>query len=173
MRVRDAGVGVLAVAPPQSPLRRMLADDGGTRVLVGGAVADSDLREAVTTFCGRRYAVLLDDADRITVQSAKQGFSDTATLLDEIGRPAQHGHRALILAADATPILSGQRRSLAKVTNEILMSGTRLLLTPGKRAEARHLGMALEPDQYVTRPAGRGYLASTGAPMLIQLATAG
>ena len=70
--LRSAGVGVLAVAPPQSPLRRILADDGETRVLVGGAVADSDLREAAATFGDRRYAVLLDDADRITVQPGRR-----------------------------------------------------------------------------------------------------
>lgn len=167
--LRRAGIAVLAVAPPQSPLRRMLADDDGTRVVVAGALADSALRETAAAF-GDRYAVLLDDADRITVQRAKQGFGDTPTLLDEIAHPAQHGRRALILAADATPILSGQRRSLAKVTNEILMSGTRILLTPGKRGDARELGMTLEPDQYFTRPPARGYLATTGAPTLIQLA---
>ena len=33
--------------------------------------------------------------------------------------------------------------------------------------------MALEPDQYFTRPPGRGYLASTGVPTLIQLETTG
>ena len=53
------------------------------------------------------------------------------------------------------------------------MSGTRLLLTPAKRTDARQLNIALEPDQYFTRPPGRGYLATTGAPTLIQLATAG
>jgi hypothetical protein len=52
-----------------------------------------------------------------------------------------------------------------------MTSGTRLLLTPAKRADARELGIALEPDQYFTRPAGRGYLASAGAVTLIQLAT--
>ena len=164
------GIDVIAVAPPQSPLGRMLAGDDSIRVITAATVEDSVLREAAEPFGERRYAVLLDDADRITVQPAKQGFNDSPTLLEEIARPAQFGHHALVLAADGTPILSGQRRSLAKVTNEIMMSGTRLLLTPAKRADAKQLGMALEPDQYFTRPPGRGYLATTGAPTLIQLA---
>jgi DNA segregation ATPase FtsK/SpoIIIE, S-DNA-T family len=164
------GIDVVAVAPPQSPLSRMLAGDDSIRVVAAAAVDDGVLREAAGPFGDRRYAVLLDDADRITVQPAKQGFNDTPTLLDEIARPAQIGHHALVLAGDATPILSGQRRSLAKVTNEILMSGTRLLLTPAKRADAKQLGIALEPDQYFTRPPGRGYLATTSTPTLIQLA---
>jgi DNA segregation ATPase FtsK/SpoIIIE, S-DNA-T family len=164
------GIDVLAVAPPQSPLGRMLAGDEAIRVVTAATVDDGALREAAQPFGERCYAVLLDDADRITVQPAKQGFNDSPTLLEEIARPAQLGHHALILAADATPILSGQRRSLAKVTNEIMMSGTRLLLAPAKRADAKQLGMALEPDQYFTRPPGRGYLATTGAAILIQLA---
>jgi S-DNA-T family DNA segregation ATPase FtsK/SpoIIIE len=165
-----SGIGVVAVAPPQSPLGGMLAGDDGIRVVVAAAVEDTVLREAAEPFGNGRYAVLLDDADRLTVQAAKQGFAESPTLLDDIAHPAQFGRRALIVAADATPILSGQRRSLAKVTNEILTSGMRLLLTPAKRADARELSMALEPDQYFTRPAGRGYLASADAAVLIQLA---
>jgi hypothetical protein len=46
-----------------------------------------------------------------------------------------------------------------------------LLLTPAKRADAKQLGMTLEPDQYFTAPPGRGYLATTGAPTLIQAIT--
>jgi len=166
------GIDVIAAAPPQSPLARLLAGDDGIHVVTAATLDDSILREAAGPFGDRRYAVLLDDADRITVQPTKQGFNDSPTLLEEIARPAEFGHRALILAADATPILSGQRRSLAKVTNEILMSGTRLLLTPAKRADARQLSMTLEPDQYFTRPPGRGYLATTSVPTLIQMAGA-
>jgi S-DNA-T family DNA segregation ATPase FtsK/SpoIIIE len=164
------GIDVIASAPPQSPLSRMLAGDEAIHVITAATLEDSILRQAAEPFGGRRYAVLIDDADRITVQPTKQGFNDAPTLLEEIARPAQLGHHALVLAADATPILSGQRRSLAKVTNEILMSGTRILLTPAKRGDARQLNVPLEPDQYFTRPPGRGYLATTGGPTLIQLA---
>jgi S-DNA-T family DNA segregation ATPase FtsK/SpoIIIE len=148
----------------------MLAADDDIRVVVGATVEDSVLREAVEPFGNRRYAVLVDDGDRLTVQAAKQGFGESPTLLEEIASPAQLGHRALIIAANATPIVTGHNRSLAKVTQAILGTGTRLLLTPAKRADARDLTMTLEPDQYFTRPPGRGYLATADAPALIQLA---
>ena len=38
------------------------------------------------------------------------------------------------------------------MTSEIMLTGTRLLLTPAKRPEARQLNVTLEPDQYFTRP---------------------
>jgi len=167
------GIDVLALASPRSPLARMLADEDGIRVLTNAAFEDTELRAAVEPFGDHRYVVLVDDADSLTVQAAKQGFGESPTLLDEIARPAELGHRALIIAADAAPILAGNRRSLAKPANEALNNGTPLLLTPAKRADARLLNMTLEPDQYFTRPAGRGYLASTGTPLLIQLAAAG
>ena len=166
------GIDVIAVSTPQSPLRRMLDGEDAIGLVVAAAVDDSQLREAAEPFGDSRYAVLLDDADRITMQATKQGFSDSPTLLDEIAHPAQAGHRALIMAGDVTPILAGHRRSLAKVTNEVLMSGSRLLLSPAKRKDARDLVISLEPDQYFTRRSGRGYLATTGAPALIQLAVA-
>ncbi|HTQ90432.1 MAG TPA: AAA family ATPase, partial [Streptosporangiaceae bacterium] len=166
------GIDVITVSTPQSPLRHMLEGEDGIRVMFAATVDDSELREAAEPFGHGRYAVLLDDADRITMQATKQGFSDSPTLLDEIASPAQAGRRALILAGDVTPILAGHRRSLAKVTNEILMSGSRLLLSPTNRKDARDLVMSLEPDQYFTRRPGRGYLATTGAPALIQLAVA-
>jgi S-DNA-T family DNA segregation ATPase FtsK/SpoIIIE len=164
------GIDVLAVAPPQSPLGRLLEGDDGIRVMTKAVIEDTALREAAEPFGDRRYAVLLDDADRITIQATREKFSESPTLLDEIAHPAQFGHRALIIAANPTPILSGSRKSLAKVTSETLQSGARLLLTPARRADARELSMTLEPDQYFTRPPGRGYLASAGAPILIQLA---
>ena len=165
------GIGVLALAPPQSPLGQMVADEEDIKVVTAVSIEDSALREAAESFADRRYAVLLDDADRITVQAEKQGFSEGPTLLDDIAPQGEFGRRALIIAGNASPIISGNRRSLAKVTKEILMSGTCLLLAPAKRADARELGMNLEPDQYFTRPAGRGYLATVPSPTLVQLAT--
>ena len=164
------GIDVLALAPPQSPLGRLLEGDDGIRVITKAVIEDTVLREAAEPFGDRRYAVLLDDADRVTVQATKEKFSESPTLLDEIAHPAQFGRRALIIAANPTPILSGSRKSLAKVTNEAVQNGARLLLTPAKRADARELSMTLEPDQYLTRPPGRGYLSAMGTPLLIQLA---
>ena len=94
----------------------MLAEDEGIRVITAAVVEDTALREAAEPFGDNRYAVLLDDADRITIQATKQSFAESPTLLDEIAQPSSFGRRALIIAADAAPILSGQRRSLAKPT---------------------------------------------------------
>ena len=46
----------------------------------------------------------------------------------------------------------------------LLMTGTRLLLTPGKRSEAKEVGMTLEPDQYSSTSAGRLAAATWSAP---------
>ena len=164
------GIDVLAIAPRQSPLGAVLTGDDGIRVITAMSFEDTALREAVEPFGDHRYAVLIDDADKIAVLAEKQGFGEAPTLLDEIARPTELGHRALIIAANAAPVISGQH-SLRKAATAVMTSGTRLLLTPAKRADARELGIALEPDQYFTRPAGRGYLASAGAVTLIQLAT--
>lgn len=75
------------------------------------------------------------------------------------------------LLSFGNPSAFGQRKSLARVTSEIMLTGTRLVLTPAKRAATKQMNVTLEPDQYFTRPAGRGYLASMGVPALIQLAT--
>jgi S-DNA-T family DNA segregation ATPase FtsK/SpoIIIE len=166
------GIDVLAIAPPRSPLKDMLADEEEIKVVSGMTIEDSALREAAESFGEGRYAVLMDDAERVTIRATQGRFSEEPTLLDEISQPASFGHRALIIGADPNPILSGQRRSLGKVTSEIMLTGTRILLTPAKRPEARQLNVTLEPDQYFTRPPGRSYLASVGTPTLLQLAVA-
>ena len=51
-------------------------------------------------------------------------FAESPTLLDEIAHPSSFGRRALIIAADAAPILSGQRRSLAKPTRRPWQAAT-------------------------------------------------
>ena len=167
-----SGIDVLAVAPPQSPLIGMLAGEEDIKVVSGMTLEDAALREAADSFGEGRFAVLLDDAERITIRPSKDGFVDAPTILEEISTPAAFGHCALVIAADPNPILSGQRRSLAKVTSEIMLTGTRLLLTPAKRPDARQMNVTLEPDQYFTRPAGRCYLSNVGPATLLQLAVA-
>lgn len=164
------GIGVLAVAPPRSPLKDMLPDEENVRLVSGLTIEDAALREAAEPFGDDRYAVLLDDAERVTIRATVESYSEEPTLLEEISEPSAFGRRALIIAADAEPILSGQRRSLARVTSEIMTTGTRIVLTPAKRYDAMQMNITLEPDQYFARPPGRGYLATVGAPALLQLA---
>ncbi|TMR96379.1 FtsK/SpoIIIE domain-containing protein [Nonomuraea basaltis] len=162
-----AGVNVLAVAPPRSPLTRSLP---GARTLAGTSFTDADLREAVAAFEGTRHAVIVDDFDQLTIAPREQGFDTLPTLLQDILAPADLGRRALILTGDATPLLEGHRRSLSAEVTEILRAGTRLLLTPANRVVAREHGVNLEPDQFFGGPPGRAYLGTARRLDLVQLA---
>lgn len=168
--LRRVGIGVLALAPPNSPLPRLLPTDAGTRVLTGYSINDTDLREAAAGFGDDRYAIIMDDADRVTVPATQQGFTDSPTLLDDVAQPSAFGSRALIVTADAAPLLSGFPRPATRLINTILTTGTRLLLTPANRAAALAHSIALEPDQYFTGPPGRGFLSTAQATVQLQIA---
>lgn len=168
--LRRVGIGVLAIAPPRSPLPGLLPNDPGVRVITGVSHKDADLRDAAAAFGDGPYAVILDDADHITVIPTQQGFTDAPTLLDDVARLSARGHHALILTADATPILTGFPSPLARLINTIVATGNRILLAPTGRSTAVAHSFALEPDQYFTSPSGRGYLAASQTPILLQLA---
>ncbi|MFF0151637.1 FtsK/SpoIIIE domain-containing protein [Micromonospora sp. NPDC005203] len=170
--LRRRGIGVLAVAPLQSPLPKLLPDDAGLRVLTGVTFKDSDLREAVAGFGDEPYAVVVDDVDRIAVLPSEQGFASSPTLLDDISSPAARGRRALVVTADAAPLLTGFPSPLTRLVNAIVMAGTRLVLAPGNRSAAVAHNITLEPDQYLTGPPGRGYLTAGRTPVLVQVAVA-
>jgi S-DNA-T family DNA segregation ATPase FtsK/SpoIIIE len=165
-----AGVNVLAVAPPRSPLARSLPEP--VRTLAGTSFTDADLREAVADFADTRYAVIVDDFDQLTITPTEQNFTTLPTLLQDILAPADLGRRALIMTGDATPLLEGRRRSLSAEVAEILRTGTRLLLTPANRVNAREHGVNLESDQFFAGPPGRAYLATSRRLDLIQIAAA-
>ena len=75
-----------------------------------------------------------------------------------------------MLAGDALPVLSGERRNLMRVVTEVMTSGRRLLLTPTQPMAAREHGVSLEPDQFLAGPPGRGYLTDGSDLQLVQLA---
>ncbi|MFJ2085546.1 FtsK/SpoIIIE domain-containing protein [Micromonospora chokoriensis] len=164
------GIGVLAVAPLQSPLPRLLPDDSGLRVLTGATFADSDLRAAVAAFGHQPYAVVVDDVDRITVLPTEQGFASSPTLLDDLAHPAARGQRALVVTADAAPLLTGFPSQLTRLVNAVMMAGVRLVLAPNNRSAAVAHNITLEPDQYLSGPPGRGYLSVGRDPVLVQVA---
>jgi S-DNA-T family DNA segregation ATPase FtsK/SpoIIIE len=151
---------VLVVAPPGSPLPSLLPDDVRLRVVTGTALNDVELREVAACFGDSRYAVVVDDCGQVVLSPSQQGFTDAPTLLEEIASPGSKGHRALIVAGDALAILSGRRRSLMRVINEVMTDGVRLLLTPTSPQVAREHGFGLEPDQFLAGPPGRGYLSA-------------
>lgn len=172
--LRAARISVLVVAPPRSSLPDLLdglgPDDDGLRVVRGTTVTDVDLREAVEPFGAGRYAVVLDDCEQITVLASQENWDEKPTLLREIADPGSLGRRGLVLCGDALPILSGQRRSLTRVLGEVMTSGNRLLLCPSTPVVAREHVITLEPDQFFSGPAGRGYLAAGRNLSLLQLA---
>ncbi|MFC4013466.1 FtsK/SpoIIIE domain-containing protein [Nonomuraea purpurea] len=162
-----AGVNVLAVAPPRSPLTRALP---GARTLTGTSFTDEELRQAASAFEGTRHAVVVDDFDQLTITPREQGFETLPTLLQDVLAPSALGRRALILAGDATPLLEGHRRSLSSEVTEVLRTGARLLLTPTNRVNAREHGLNLEPDQFFAGPPGRAYLVASRRMELVQVA---
>lgn len=192
--LRAAGVGVLLIVPPHSPLPDLLRDTGitdggagdtgitdggagdggagdrGVRVVRGTTVTDRELRQTAEAFGDARFAVIVDDCEQVTVVPTQKGWEEEPTLLAEIADPGSLGRRGLVLCGDALPILSGQRRCLARVVGEAMTSGTRLLLCPLVPAVAREHGLVLEPDQFFPGPAGRGYLVAGRATTLIQVA---
>lgn len=172
--LRRAGVGVVAIAPPRSPLASMLQhllpDDACLRLVAGTAVRDADLRAAASGFGDGRFAVLVDDCEQVSVTPSKESFMDTPTLLQDVAAPSALGRQALVLAGDAGPIVTGRRPALTRVVGEILTGGTRVLLSPATSIGARELGVTLEPDQFFAGPPGRGYLATGRSTTLLQLA---
>jgi S-DNA-T family DNA segregation ATPase FtsK/SpoIIIE len=169
--LRRANIGVIAIAPPRSPLGTLLPDDAGVRLLAGPTIKDTDLRDAADDFVDGPYAVILDDCEQITVTATEERFTERPTLLQDIATPDALGRQALVMCGDATPILEGQRRSLTRVVGEILTVGSRVLLTPTSTTIASALRFALEPDQFFSRPPGRGYLIIDGASQNLQLAS--
>jgi S-DNA-T family DNA segregation ATPase FtsK/SpoIIIE len=139
--------------------------------VTGTTIKDADLRDAAALFGDGRYAVILDDCEQITLMPTEVGFSDGPTLLEDIVNPGALGRQALVMCGDATPILSGQRRSLARVLSEIMSGGARLLLTPTSSPVAREHGFLLEHDQFFAGPPGRGFLAVGRSSELVHLAT--
>jgi len=169
--LRRAGIGVLALAPPRSPLPQLLPQEDGVRVITGVSLKDEQLREAVVDFGDNPYAIVVDDANQLTVVAAKQGFGEAPTLLEETAQFTARGRAALVLTADATPILTGFPSPISRVLNSVVTNGSTLLLTPNSRAAALAHHAALEPDQLFAGPPGRGYLLGGPDPTLLQVAT--
>ncbi|WP_239328584.1 FtsK/SpoIIIE domain-containing protein [Frankia sp. CiP3] len=167
--LRRVGVGVLIIAPPRSPLPALVGDDD-VRIMTGTTLKDTELRAEAEAFGDQRYAVVVDDCDQITLIPTQVNFADGPTLLQDIASPGSLGRQALVLCGDAALILTGQRRSLARVVSEIMSSGARLLLTPTSPALAREHGFKLEPDQFFAAPPGRGHLSTGHTTALVQLA---
>jgi S-DNA-T family DNA segregation ATPase FtsK/SpoIIIE len=172
--LRRVGVGVLAVAPPSSPLPRLLPDDAGIRVVTGASIKDSDLREAAAAFGENRYAIVVDDINQMIIAVEQEGYMDMPSLLDESAQFTARGRTALVFTTDATPALNGNTSPQSRiVTGTVIGGGAFMLLTPADRHIAMAHSVSFEPDQFFTTPPGRGYLKTGRGPVLLQLATPG
>jgi S-DNA-T family DNA segregation ATPase FtsK/SpoIIIE len=170
--LRRVGIGVLAVAPPSSPLPAMLPADAGVRLITGISIKDADLREAAAEFGDNPYAVIVDDVSQINLVAEQQGFMDAPTLLDDCAQLTARGRAALVLTGDATPLLNGLPTPGARLVNTAVGGGGAfVLLAPADRPTAVAHRLSLEADQYFAGPPGRGYLSFGQAPILLQLAT--
>src|SRR6185436_461774 len=110
----------------------------------------------------------------INLVAEQEGFMEAPTLLDECAQLSARGRAALVLTADATPMLNGLPTPQSRLVNSAVGGGgAYILLTPADRPTAIAHRISLEADQYFTAPPGRGYLSFGQAPMLVQLATSG
>ena len=170
--LRRVGVGVLAIAPPGSPLPGLLPADAGVRVVTGVSIKDTELREAAAEFGETPFAVVVDDVSQINLVAEQQGFMDAPTLLDDCAQLSARGRMALVMTGDATPMLNGLPTPGSRLVNAAVGGGGAcILLTPADRPTAVAHRLTLEADQYFGGPPGRGYLSFGQAPVLVQLAT--
>ncbi|WP_285597171.1 FtsK/SpoIIIE domain-containing protein [Kineosporia sp. NBRC 101731] len=166
--LRQAGVPVIAIAPPRSPLHRLITPDPDLQILAGTAWTDEKLHEAAAVFDGDPYVVVVDDFDQMKIEARMENFAPAPTLLDELADPASAGKRALVLCGDAGPVLDGAVRGLARVVEASVQGGTRLVLSPMGVFAARQLGLTLERDQILPVPPGRGYVVARRVVQQIQ-----
>ncbi|GAB6902276.1 FtsK/SpoIIIE domain-containing protein [Kineosporia succinea] len=169
--LRQAGVPVVAIAPPRSPLHRLVTADPDLQVLAGTSWNDEQLRQAVAVFEGDPHVVVVDDFDQMKIEARIENFAPAPTLLDDLADASSAGRRALVLCGDAGPVLDGAVRGMARVVETAVQGGTRLVLSPASAFAARQLGLAVERDQILPVPPGRGYLVQRRVVQQIQVAT--
>ncbi len=151
------GVGVVAVTPRQSPLRR-LSDEGAT-VLTGPELAAADLNAALGT-APERAVVVMDDAELLR---DCQAGDELRGLL----RAGAGSGRALVIAGDAEAVCAG----FSGWQVEMKKARRGLLLAPQSITEGDLIGVR-PPRSVLGQPIqpGRGLLhLGDGEPRVIQV----
>jgi DNA segregation ATPase FtsK/SpoIIIE, S-DNA-T family len=151
------GVGVLAITPRPSPLRR-LAHEGAT-VLSGPELTGSDLTAALAA-APERAVVLMDDAELLRDCPAAD------ELRAMLGAGAGSG-RALVIAGDAEAVCTG----FSSWQVEVKKARRGLLLAPQSVTEGDLIGLRL-PRSALGQPPqpGRGLLhLGDGEPRVVQV----
>ncbi len=156
-----AGVGVIAVTPRPSPLRR-LASEGAT-VLAGSELATADLAGALAA-APERTVVIMDDAELLRDCQAEE-------VLRGLLRAGAGSGRALVIAGDAEAVCAG----FSGWQVELKKARRGLLLAPQSITEGDLIGIR-PPRSLLGQPVqpGRGLLhLGDGEPRIVQVPYAG
>ncbi|WP_018680141.1 FtsK/SpoIIIE domain-containing protein [Actinokineospora enzanensis] len=160
----DATLPVLVVTPRPSPLRELAGAPGVLDVLTD----EADVVETLAALTGQRFAIAVDDAERIS------DFELTERL-ESLARSAQDGG-PLLLAAVATEDLLANHRYRGWLAT-LRRTRTGVLLNPGSCADGEVFDLRLPRTTAGGWPPGRALLVRDGNPMPAQVplpvATAG
>lgn len=163
-----AGVGCVVLAPRKSPAVTALAGTPGIQVLAGTSFDDATLRTTVEALGTAKVAIIVDDAEQITVNAREVSFMTQPTLLREACSAASFGTLCLILCGNGHPLMEG-RRSLSTEARFAREEGTLVLVGQTTRPALREHGVDLEPDEIAVQAAGRGHVWAGTARNPIQL----
>ncbi|WP_299036676.1 FtsK/SpoIIIE domain-containing protein [uncultured Pseudokineococcus sp.] len=169
LALAQRGVGCIVLCKPQSPVKGWLSGRANVMVLEGPTLTDEVIRSAAAGLGTDRVVVIADDCEQLTMVATEKSYDELPTLLAEALTPERSGQMGLVLCGNGMPLLESTKRSLASVAQRVSQEGATLLLTPTDRATAREHRLALEADQYLAGPAGRGYLLSERRQQLVQL----
>lgn len=152
-----AGVGCVVLAPRKSPAVTALAGSRGVQVLTGTSFDDSTLRTTVEALGTAKTAIIVDDAEQITVNAREVSFSVQPTLLRDACSAASFGSLGLILCGSGHHLMQGGR-SLGTEARYAREEGTLVLIGQTTRPTLRDQGVDLEPDEMAIQATGRGHV---------------
>lgn len=162
-----AGVGCLVLATHKSPTVSALVGLRNVQVLAGTTFDDGTVRSAQEALGTTQCAVIVDDAEQITVTPREVHFETQPTLLREACGAAAFGKLALILCGNGQPLMEG-RRSLSAEARHSREEGTLVIIGPISRAFLREHGVELEPDEIAAGAPGRGHIWRAHQPSPLQ-----
>jgi DNA segregation ATPase FtsK/SpoIIIE, S-DNA-T family len=153
-----AGTSVIGIAPRESPLRALDGRDGVLAVFREANVDQRKLYELLEGASGP-VVVFVDDVEEVVGTPAD-------ALLSQVPREGRGRGQALVIAGAPADLVRGSRSLTATARSY----NCGLLLTPDDTQMASQLlGLRLTRSALFSRPAGRGYLAQPGQPVLIQV----
>lgn len=161
------GVGCVVLAPNKSPAVAALAGVPKVHVLAGTTFDDASVRATADALGTPEIAIIVDDAEQITVTPREVSFATQPTSLREAC--SAQGRFGLILCRNGLPLMEG-RRSLSFEARHASAEGGLVIVGRPARPYLREHGVELEPDQAQVGDIGRGHVWMNGKPLSIQLA---